>query len=92
MNPLNPFRYKPSQIAKAIVALLASLIAMLGLAASAFADGPMATAGGWAAAAAIFLTPILVFLQKAAPWMALLDRMIPQAGEDSGGAGLAADH
>ncbi|MEV0247977.1 hypothetical protein AB0H76_15395 [Nocardia sp. NPDC050712] len=92
MNSKNPFQYRPSQIAKALIALLTSIVALLGLAATTFADGTFATVGGWAAAAAIFLTPILVFLQKATPWMDLLDRMIPQAGEGSGGAGVAADH
>lgn len=73
MNSLNPLKYKPAQIAKSLIAVLTGAVGLLGLVASELADGPLATVGGWAAAAALFLTPILVFLQKAKPWMDLLD-------------------
>lgn len=81
MNSLNPLRYRPAQIAKAVAALLTSTVALLGLAASEFATGPLATIGGWAAAAAIFLTPIVVFLKKAQPWIDLLDGKLPGLGD-----------
>lgn len=74
MASLNPLSYHPAQIAKALVALLTSLIGLLGVAASVFADGGLATAGQWATAAALFLAPILVFLQKAQPLIQVLDR------------------
>ena len=73
MNSLNPLRYKPAQIAKTLVATLTGVIGLLGLFAAEFAEGPLATVGGWAAAAALFLTPILVFLKRAEPWIDLLD-------------------
>jgi hypothetical protein len=74
---MNPLKYRPAQIAKAIVAALTSVVALLGLAAATFAEGPLATVGGYAAAAAIFLTPIVVFLKKAEPWIDMLDGRIP---------------
>jgi hypothetical protein len=76
---VNPFKYKPSQIAKAIIAALSSVVALAGLAAAEFTEGPLSTFGGYAAAVAIFLTPILVFLQKAEPWAGMLDALMPQA-------------
>lgn len=73
MASKNPLDYKPGQIAKALVAVLTSIIGLLGVATSAFASGDLATAGHWATAAALFLTPILVFLQKVQPWLGMLD-------------------
>lgn len=75
MSTLNPLKYKPSQIAKALIAGLGSIVGLLGLAASTFADGTLATVGQWATAAALFLIPILVFLKKAEPWIAMLDQL-----------------
>lgn len=75
MNTLNPLKYKPSQVAKALIAGLGSIIGLLGLAASTFADGALATVGQWATAAALFLIPILVFLKKAEPWIGMLDSL-----------------
>lgn len=72
MASKNPFDYKPAQIAKSLIAVLTSVVGLLGVVASAFATGDLATVGHWATAAALFLTPILVFLQKAQPWMDLL--------------------
>lgn len=77
---LNPLDYHPAQIAKALVALLTSVLGFLGLAASVFADGGLVTAGHWATAAALFLAPILVFMQKAQSVIDVVD------GEDAGGA------
>ena len=73
MSTLNPLKYKPSQIAKALVAGLGSIVGLLGLAASTFAEGTLATVGQWATAASLFLIPILVFLKKAEPWIGMLD-------------------
>ncbi|WP_280393029.1 hypothetical protein [Nocardia wallacei] len=73
MASLNPLDYKPSQIAKALIAALSSAIALVGVLAMALTDGGLATAGGWVAGVAVFLTPILVFLQKVQPWLAMLD-------------------
>ncbi|MBF6374450.1 hypothetical protein [Nocardia farcinica] len=81
MTSLNPLRYKPSQIAKALIAALTSIVGLLGLAASTFADGALATVGQWAAAAALFLAPILVFLKKAEPWIGMLDQLRGDARE-----------
>lgn len=72
MTASNPLTYKPAQIAKALIATLTGVVGLLGLAAATFTDGALATGGGWATAAALFLTPILVFLKKAEPWMGLL--------------------
>lgn len=73
MNSLNPLKYRPAQVAKSLIAVLTGVVGLCGLLAAELADGPLSTIGGWAAAAALFLTPILVFLQKAKPWMDLLD-------------------
>ena len=81
MNTLNPLQYKPSQIAKALIAGLGSIVGLLGLAASTFAEGALATVGQWATAAALFLIPILVFLKKAEPWIGMLDGL---AGSPAG--------
>ncbi|BAD56389.1 hypothetical protein [Nocardia farcinica] len=81
MTSLNPLRYKPSQIAKALIAALTSIVGLLGLAASTFADGALATVGQWAIAAALFLAPILVFLKKAEPWIGMLDQLRGDARE-----------
>lgn len=91
MASLNPFDYRPAQIAKALIAGLTGVIGLLGLAANTFGDGAFATVGGWAAAAALFLTPILVFLQKAQPWINVLDNLTG-GGEGGSGAGMAADN
>lgn len=74
---MNPLKYRPAQIAKAIVATLTGLVGLLGLAAATFADGPLATIGGWATAAALFLTPILVFLKKVEPWIDVIEGGLP---------------
>ncbi|MFD3748318.1 hypothetical protein [Nocardia sp. NPDC058633] len=78
---MNPLTYRPTQVAKALVAVLTSVVALLGLAAATFGEGTLATVGTWAAAAAVFLTPILVFLKKAEPWIGMLDGIFPGAGE-----------
>jgi hypothetical protein len=73
---MNPLHYKPSQIAKALVALLTSSIAFLGLLAivgSTSNIGTLATVGAWAVGAAAFLTPVLVFIKKAEPVIDSLD-------------------
>lgn len=77
MSALNPLSYKPAQIAKALIAALTSVIALAGLAAATFSDGALATVGVWATAVAVFLTPFLVFLQKAAPWIEMLQGSVP---------------
>ncbi|MCM6778022.1 hypothetical protein NDR87_30995 [Nocardia sp. CDC159] len=77
MGSLNPFDYEPAQIAKALVAALTAVVGLLGLLASTFSDGPLDVAGQWAAAAALFLTPILVFLKRAQPWMEMLHQSLP---------------
>ncbi|WP_280448480.1 hypothetical protein [Nocardia brasiliensis] len=71
---LNPLNYRPAQIAKALVALLTSLIALLGTLAAALSSGGLADAGLWVAGVAAFLTPIVVFLKKAEPLFGMLDR------------------
>lgn len=83
MASLNPLDYHPAQIAKALVALLTSVISVLGVLAATLATGGLAQAGGWVAGAAAVLTPILVFLKKAEPVISVLD------GEDAGGADQA---
>lgn len=83
MASMNPLDYKPAQIAKALVSALTGSIGLLGLAALAFTDGPLAAVGGWATAAALFLTPVLVFLQKAQPWIDMLDGSTPRAASES---------
>lgn len=55
------------QIAKAVVAALTSAVALLGLAAVVFTEGPLSVVGGWAAAASLVLAPVLVFLKRAEP-------------------------
>lgn len=77
---LNPFNYRPSQIAKALIALLTSVIGGLGLAAAVFTEGPLAVLGQWAIAAALFLAPILVFVKRAEPLFGMLDNL---RGEDT---------
>jgi hypothetical protein len=66
-NSYNPMNYTPAQLAKALVTLLTSIVAMLGLIAVSFADGPLAAVGGWATAASLVVAPIAVFVTKAAP-------------------------
>lgn len=70
---LNPLDYHPAQIAKATVALLTSVIAILGLLATALATGGLAAAGAWVGGVAAALTPALVFLKKAEPVVDVLD-------------------
>lgn len=82
MTTLNPLKYKPAQIAKALIAGLTALIGLLGLAATTFAEGALADIGTWATAVALFLTPILVFLQKAEPWVGLLEKGLPGLGDE----------
>ncbi len=77
MASMNPFDYKPSQIAKAIVAALTAAVGLCGWAASNLTEGPLATVGGWATAASLVLIPILVFAKKAAPWAGMLDGRLP---------------
>ncbi len=83
MASLNPLDYKPAQIAKSLISTLTGIVGLLGLAALAFTDGPLSAVGGWATAAALFLTPILVFLQKAQPWMDMLGGSTPGAASES---------
>lgn len=73
MASLNPLDYRPAQVAKALVALLTSVIGLLGVATSVFATGGLAAVGHWATAAALFLAPVLVFLQKAESVAEILD-------------------
>lgn len=61
---LNPFAYKPAQIAKALVAFVTAVIALAGLIASALTTGGLSTAAGWVGGVAIALSPVLVFLQR----------------------------
>lgn len=77
MASKNPFDYKPAQVAKALVALLTSTIGLLGVAASVAATGDLEAVGHWATAAALALTPILVFLKRA---QSVADIMDPTAG------------
>jgi hypothetical protein len=84
---MNPLDYSPAQIAKAIIAGLTATVGLLGMAAGTFTDGPLSAVGHWAAAVALFLVPILVFVQKAAPVIDLFNR---RGGEDSAGADVAA--
>ncbi len=79
---LNPLAYHPAQIAKALIAFLTSMIALLGLLAATLATGGLATAGAWIGGAAAVLTGPLVFLQKVQPWLNAID--------PSGSARLAA--
>lgn len=83
MDSLNPFDYTPAQIAKALVAGLTALVGLLGLIVATFTDGPLDAVGHWAAAAALFLTPILVFLKRAQPWIDMLDRALPNSADDA---------
>ena len=69
----NPFVYKPAQLAKAIAALLTSIVAFLGVLAASLSDGGLATAGEWVAGAAVALTPIAVFATKMAPLLGMFD-------------------
>lgn len=62
---LNPFAYKPAQVAKAAVALVTAVIAVATLVASDLTTGGLSTAAGWVSGVAIVLTPVLVFLKKA---------------------------
>lgn len=90
---LNPLNYKPSQIAKAIVAALGAVVGLLGWAAATFTDGSLAAVGQWATAASLIAIPILVFFKKVEPWMNMLDgRTAFGSGEGVGGAGMAADN
>ncbi|MBF6301159.1 hypothetical protein IU459_26975 [Nocardia amamiensis] len=82
MNTLNPLKYKPSQIAKAIVAGLGAVVGLLGVAASTFTDGPLTALGQWATAASLLLIPILVFVKKAEPWIGVLEPGPPGGGRE----------
>lgn len=81
MASINPFDYRPAEIAKSLVALLTSVIALGGVLAATLTTGGLADAGAWVAGIAVFLTPIVVFLKRAALVADLLD-----GGEDAGGA------
>lgn len=63
----NPLKYTPAQLAKALMVLLTSTVAMLGLIASTFTEGPLENIGLWATAASLFIAPIAAFVTKAAP-------------------------
>ncbi|MFC8531944.1 hypothetical protein [Nocardia sp. NPDC057227] len=78
---MNPFSYKPSQIAKFLVALLGAVVGLLGVAADTFASGTLASVGQWATTAALIVTPIWVFLQKVEPWMGMIDGRLPGSGD-----------
>ena len=62
---LNPFSYKPAQIAKALVAVVGGVIAIATLIASDLTTGGLSTAAGWVSGVVMSLTPVLVFLKKA---------------------------
>lgn len=62
---LNPFAYRPAEIAKALAALLTAAITVLGLIAMALTTGGLSTAAAWIAGIAAALTPPLVFLKRA---------------------------
>jgi predicted cation transporter len=62
---VNPLKYHPAQIAKAIVAALSCTVILAGLAANLSATGPLHMVGSWAIGAGAVLTPVLVFMQKA---------------------------
>lgn len=70
---LNPFDYHPAQIAKALVALLTSVVTVLGLLAAALASGGLADAGLWVAGIAAAIAPIVVFLKRAQTLMDVFD-------------------
>lgn len=78
---LNPLTYHPAQVAKALVALLTSVIGFLGLLASVLATGGLSSAGAWIAGVAVFLTPILVFLKKAEKVVDVVDPTGPDTTE-----------
>lgn len=81
MASLNPLAYHPAQIAKTIVALLTSTIAILGVLAGALATGGLAAAGAWVAGIAAALTPVLVFLKRAEPVIDIVDPAGPDTTE-----------
>lgn len=62
---LNPLAYKPSQIAKALVAVVTAVIAIATLIAADLTTGGLSTAATWVSGIAIALTPVLVFLKRA---------------------------
>ncbi|WP_305780000.1 hypothetical protein [Nocardia nova] len=81
MKPsLNPFAYHPAQVAKALVALLTSSIALLGTLAAALSSGGLADAGLWVAGIAAALTPIAVFLKRAQDVIGVFDRGAANGG------------
>ncbi|MEV0357096.1 hypothetical protein AB0H71_13645 [Nocardia sp. NPDC050697] len=77
---MNPLRYKPSQIAKFLVALLGGIVGLLGVAADTFATGMLASVGQWATTGALVITPIWVFFQKVEPWIGMVDNGFPDLG------------
>lgn len=62
---LNPFAYRPAEVAKALVAFATALVAVLTLIASDLATGGLSTAAGWVSGVAMALTPVIVFLKRA---------------------------
>jgi hypothetical protein len=62
---LNPLAYKPSQIAKALVAVVTAVIGILTLIAGDLMTGGLSTAAEWVTGVVMALTPVLVFLKKA---------------------------
>lgn len=77
----NPFAYHPAQIAKALVALLTSVIGLLGIVSASLSTGGLATASSWVAGVAVALTAPLVFLKRAEQVADIID---PSAAVDSG--------
>jgi hypothetical protein len=62
---LNPFSYKPAQVAKAAVAVVTALVGIATLIASDLTTGGLSTAAGWVSGVVMLLTPVLVFLKRA---------------------------
>jgi hypothetical protein len=79
MNPLN---YSPGQMAKSIAAFVTVAVGLLGLAAAEFTEGPLAPIGGWAGTALIALTPVVVFLKKAEPWIGMVGNRAPDGSSE----------
>ncbi len=64
MGSFNPFKYKPAQLAKALIAILGGLVTICA----------SQVLGTWGVVfGATVLTPALVFLVKARPWIEALD-------------------
>lgn len=75
---LNPLAYKPSQIAKALVAVVTAVIGVLTLIAGDLMTGGLSTAAEWVTGIVLALTPVLVFLKRAE---AVIDVVDPNAAK-----------